>query len=175
MPSKPRKSTQPRNHNLTAVGVPAFSRSKMYTRSGRFAIKNKKAVATKAAEKPTTKTVEFGKKKEKRTVSLVSEPGFYPTVDTKPAVRANKPKPRPFHVRKSITPGAVLILLAGRFRGRRVVCLKVLESGLLLVSGMFTQSIFLSFRNFSSHRSTGTFFPRSDPVLSHFGFRSFFW
>lgn len=137
MPSKPRKSTQPRNHNLTSVGVPAFSRSKMYTRSGRFAIKNKKAVATKAAEKPTTKVVEFGKKKEKRTVSLVSEPGFYPTVDTKPAVRANKPKPRPFHVRKSITPGAVLILLAGRFRGRRVVCLKVLESGLLLVSGPY--------------------------------------
>jgi len=50
----------------------------------------------------------------------------------------------------SIEPGTVLIVLAGPYRGKRVVFLKELPSGLLLVTGMFSRSA-LIFTNL--HRS----------------------
>lgn len=70
------------------------------------------------------------------TVSTV-DGKYYPAEDAPAPSKAVKVARNPPKVRASITPGTVLILLAGRFRGKRVVCLKALESGLLLVSGPY--------------------------------------
>merc|ERR1711971_1431878 len=62
---------------------------------------------------------------------------YYPAEDAKSSKPTYRVRQNPPKIRKSISPGTILIILAGRFRGKRVVCLKALESGLLLVSGPY--------------------------------------
>lgn len=63
-------------------------------------------------------------------------PKWYPAEDAAVPKRTRKTS-RPQKLRASLVPGTVLILLAGRFRGKRVVYLNSLQDNTLLVSGPF--------------------------------------
>ena len=82
-----------------------------------------------------------GKERRKKLASASKElklrKNWYPTSDLKGHFKRACRKPHQMHIHKSLTPGQIVILLAGRFRGRRVVYLKNLESGLLLVTGPY--------------------------------------
>ncbi|CAA0827774.1 60S ribosomal protein L6-3 [Striga hermonthica] len=118
----PKRTT--RNPELIP-GVRKVSRSRMYHKRGLFAIKAKNGGKFPHHEKAAA-------------AALVAEkpPKFYPADDVKKPL-LNKRKPKPTKLRASITPGTVLIILTGRFRGKRVVFLKQLTSGLLLVTGPY--------------------------------------
>eukprot|EP00955_Chlamydomonas_euryale_P106457 365706-Chlamydomonas_euryale.AAC.9 len=63
-------------------------------------------------------------------------PRMYPADDVAKPLAVNTVR-KPTKLRATITPGTVLILLAGRFKGKRCICLGQLPSGLLLVTGPF--------------------------------------
>eukprot|EP01084_Bolivina_argentea_P115786 205844_1 len=78
-----------------------------------------------------------GKETKKATPApaAAATPKFYPGDDVpNPKVKQVQ---NPTKLRSSIEYGTVLILLSGHFRGKRVVFLKQLESGLLLVTGPY--------------------------------------
>jgi len=111
-----------RNHAV-AHGINRYGRSKSSSHSYRF---TKLGANNKSKYKPAAKKVVKGREKAWYTAEDVKKPKF-----------SRKAHHKATRLRKTITPGTVLIVLAGRFRGKRVVFLKQLESGLLLVTGPF--------------------------------------
>ncbi|KAA1466326.1 60S ribosomal protein L6 [Dentipellis sp. KUC8613] len=125
-----------RSSELTQ-GVGRLSRSQVFARRQLYK-GQKKTEKPAAAEVAPTKEVTVGGANNggKRLVPTSKAPRFYPAEDVRQPKKSRK-SPKAASLRPSITPGSVLILLAGRFRGKRVVFLKQLSSGLLLVTGPF--------------------------------------
>ena len=84
---------------------------------------------------PPKKETKAKKSDKKGVVTRISK--WYKADDEPVHFHRKRKTPKPTDLRKNIAPGQVLILLAGRFRCKRVVFLKQLKSGLLLVSGPF--------------------------------------
>jgi len=87
-----------------------------------------------SSEAPTTQKFQKGE----RTITPASQKAskYYPAEDDAQPKQTRKTI-RPYKPRATLKPGTILILLAGRFRGKRVVLLKVLDQGVLLVTGPF--------------------------------------
>ncbi|XP_037035234.1 60S ribosomal protein L6 [Bradysia coprophila] len=136
-PSKFRKTT---NYDLSG-GIMRYSRHQQYKRKALWRQKATLKPKVQVPKKPLTVVKEIGGAHNggKRVVQLRKNKANYPTkalVTDRPTKGCFKLHKR--NTRQSLIPGRVVIVVAGKHKGKRVVVLKVLQSGLLLITGPFS-------------------------------------
>lgn len=106
------------------------------TPSLRYAFANEQTI--EPVVQTITKPIGGDKNGGERTIIVKKGPKWYPADDIKRPVPGRKHLHKKTKVRPSIKPGSVLVLLTGHTRGSRVVYLKQLTSGMLLVTGPYS-------------------------------------
>jgi len=133
---------KPRNYELVAgSGIMRFSRARMFAKKGIYKKKPTfKADKSKKGKNDIFKMKKIGGDKNggERKVLVKKSPSLMGPE----RIRTHKPFKNhvPFkrhvrHLRSSLTPGTIVIVLVGPHKGKRAVFLKQLDSGLLLITG----------------------------------------
>jgi len=124
--------------SFLAKGLRAKSSSTSYHAKGLWAVKAKNGGKWPAAKPKTVKaspnpTVVKTVKKGTRSVVKPRVPRTF--VNQRDGTKKGSYSNNAPRIRSSIVPGRVCIVLAGKFVGRRVIVLKSLQSGLVVVTG----------------------------------------
>jgi len=135
--AKNKNAGKPRNYALEC-GVYRFGRSKMYHKKAIYKFNKKKAAVKAAAPTPTfvEKPVKGAKNGGTRMVRVKRLRNDVPTLEkAAPGTSVNFFSKHKRSLRPTLTPGRICIVLAGAHKGKRVVVLKQLASGLVLITG----------------------------------------
>ncbi|CAF1206458.1 unnamed protein product [Adineta ricciae] len=143
------------NRELGSNGLMRFSRGRMFRRRALYRIDKWKGAQAKLQGDKTKKTTGSIQKKKQRRSALTKKPvggdrngkqrlvqtkrtpRYYPTEERqkKFSVKRKRFGDHPRRFRSTLTPGSVVILVAGKHAGKRAVVVKHLSSGLLLITG----------------------------------------
>jgi len=134
---KNKNAGKPRNYTLSS-GVYRFGKSKTYHKKAIYKFLKKKTAKKEAPKRPAfiEKPVggaKNGQKRLVRTTPLRKDILTQPRPE--PGTSKNFFSKHTRSLRASLAPGVIAIVLAGVHKGKRVVILKQLATGLLLVTG----------------------------------------